>query len=179
MFDLPGTPTPKHARPSRSVNCTRRDERWDDIDTLMVGATSPLSLQLDEFERSYEDNSPTKRNPRPGASRCLSTTSISTISEFPGDPPPKITPAERFYARHLALDKVGEILQRNRSQTSVPSATSPGKSGLDTVEEHGRFGGVGREFKVVESSRGCSNLKLWTLISFCLARCTTRFIWFP
>jgi len=148
VFDAPGTPTPKRTRLSRAVTGRRRGEERDDTDTLIVDTTPPSPPGLSEFERSYESHFPTKRDPRPGPSRHLSTASVSTISEFPGDPPPKRTPAERFYARHSALDKVEEIIQRSRSQTSVANAaTSRGRSTLDTVEEHRRFGRVGREFE--------------------------------
>lgn len=148
VFDVPGTPTPKRTRLSRAVTGRRRDEERDDTDTLITDAASPSPPGLSEFEHTYESHFPTKYDPRPGPSRHLSTTSISTISEFPGDPPPKRTPAERFYARRSALDKVEEIIQRSRSQTSVANAaTGHGRSSLDTIEEHRRFGRVGREFE--------------------------------
>jgi len=70
------------------------------------------------------------------------------ISEFPSDPPPKKTPAERFYARHSTLNKVREIIQKNRSQTGLAIATmSPSRLTLDTAEEDERLGCVGREFE--------------------------------
>ena len=65
---------------------------------------------------------------------------MSTIAEFPGDPPRKRTPAERFHARHSALDKVEEIVQRSRSQTSVVGASA------GAVEDR-RLGRAGRDFE--------------------------------
>jgi hypothetical protein len=138
-FDVPGTPTPKRTRPSRLATSLIRDEERDD--TLPVVTTPRSPSRLNEFEPSYEIRTPTKRDSRPGPSRGLSTASMSTISEFPGDPPRKRTPAERFYARHSALDKVEEIVQRSRSQTSVVGAS------VGAVEEDRRFGHAGREFE--------------------------------
>ena len=146
VFDVPGTPTPKRTRSSWAENGVRRDEERDDTDTLIVDPTSPLSPQLGEFKRYNEGHSPTTRDSRPGPSRLLSAASTSTsiISEFPGDPPPKRTPAERFYARHSALDKVDEIIQRSR--TSVADVTMrPGKPPSDAVDNR-RSGRVGRKF---------------------------------
>jgi hypothetical protein len=145
-FDVPRTPTPKRTtrRFSRAVNGVRRDEERGDTDTLVLDTTSPSSPQLGGFEPYNESHSPTTRVSRPGPSRRLSTASVSTISEFPGDPPPKRTPAERFYARHSALEKVDEIIHRGRSQASVANVTMrPGKPTLDSVEDR-RFGRVGR-----------------------------------
>ena len=146
VFDVPGTPTPKRTRSSRAEDDVRRSEERVDTDTLIVDPISPLSPQLRKFERYNEGHSPTTRDSRPGPSRHLSTASASTstISEFPGDPPPKRTPAERFYARQSALDKVDEIIQRSR--TSVADVTvRPGKPTLDTVENR-RSGRVGKKF---------------------------------
>lgn len=147
-FDVPGTPTPKRTRSSRAqASNRRRDEERDDTDTLIVDPISPLSPQLSEFERSNESHTSTTRGSRPGPSRHLSTASASTISEFPGDPPPKRTPAERFRARHSALNKVEEIIQRSRTQTNVANATmSPGKPGSNTVEGR-QLGRAWREFE--------------------------------
>jgi hypothetical protein len=139
VFDVPGTPTPKRTRSSRLATSLIRDEERDD--TLPVVTTPRSPSRLNEFERSYEIRTPTKRDSRPGPSRGLSTASMSTISEFPGDSPRKRTPAERFYARHSALDKVEEIVQRSRSQTSVVGAS------VGAVEEDRRFGRAGREFE--------------------------------
>jgi len=146
IFDPPSTPTPKRTRSPRVVTGFRTDEEWSDTDTLPLGATPLPSPKFGEAERSHEDHSPTKYDSRPEPVRRLSTASVSTISEFPGDPPPKRTPAERFYARHSALNKVEEILQKSRSQTGIANATmSPGRLTLDTVEEDKQFGRVGRE----------------------------------
>ena len=146
VFDIPRTPTPKRTRSSRAVNGVRRDEERNDIGTPTVDTTPPSSLRLGEFERYNEGHSPTARNSRPGPSRRLSTASASTISEFLGDPPPKRTPAERFYARHSALDRVDEIIQKSRSQTSVAKVTmKPGKPTSDNVEGR-RPGRVGKKF---------------------------------
>jgi len=88
-----------------------------------------------------------RRGSRPRPSRHLLNASPSTISEFPGDPPPKRTPAERFRARHSALNRVEEIVQKSRSQTSIAAAmTSPGRSALGTVEDK-QFGRFGKEFE--------------------------------
>ena len=146
VFDVPGTPTPKRTRTSRPMTGLRRDRELGDTNTL--DTIPPMSPNLGEFECSRESHTPPKRNSRPGPSRGLSTASASTISEFPGDAPRKGTPAERFYARHSALDKVEEIIQRSRSQTSVASASaSPEMLTLGTVEESRRFGRAGREFE--------------------------------
>ena len=145
VVDVPGTPTPKRTRSSRAVNGVRRDEEQDDTDALIMDPTSPSSPQPGKFERSSETHSLTIRSLRPEPGRRLSTASTSTISEFPGDPPPRKTPAERFYARHSALGKVEEIIQRSRSQTSV--TINPGKPTLDIVKESRRFGRVGRKFE--------------------------------
>ena len=146
LFDVPRTPTPKRKRSLRAVNGARRDEERDGAGTLIADTTSPLSPQLGEFERYSESHNLATRDSRTGPSRRISTASTSTISEFPGDPPPKRTPAERFYARHSALDKVDEIIQRSRSQASAANVTvRPGKPTLDTVEDK-RLGRVGRNF---------------------------------
>ncbi|KAF9644529.1 hypothetical protein BDM02DRAFT_3121778 [Thelephora ganbajun] len=150
VIDVPGTPTPKRTKSSRAVTGLGRDEERDDTDAL--DPTSPLFRQSCESERSSEIRPLTKHDSRPGLRR-LPTTPVSAISEFLGDPPPKRTPAERFYARHSALDRVEEIIQRSRSQASVANAgMSPGGSTLDTVGEErqssragGKFGSGGIE----------------------------------
>jgi len=139
VFDVPGTPTPKRTRSPRTGTDLRRGTGLFDTDTLDATST-PLPHR--DLERSDESHTPPKRDSRLGPSRHLSTT--STISEFPGDAPRKRTPAERFYARHSTLDKVEEIIQRGRSQTSLASASTVT---LSTGEEDRRFGYVGREFK--------------------------------
>ena len=100
----------------------------------------------DEDQSNKSPSSPsqpgTKPDSKSGLGKTLSMASVSTISEFPGDPPPKRTPAERFYARHSALGKVEEIIQNGRSQ-------SPGRSTLDTVEEGEQFGRAGKDFESV------------------------------
>ena len=144
MFDVPGTPTPKRTRPFRFMTGLGEDKEPDGTDALDEISLSP---HQSEVEHSYESHTPSKRKSRPGPSRGLSTASVSTISEFPGNAPPKRTPAERFYARHSALDKVEEIIQRSRSQTSVANATaSPEIPVLGTVEDR-RFGYTGKEFE--------------------------------
>ena len=141
LFDVPRTPTPKRKRSSRAVNGARRDEERNGA--LIADTISPLSPQLGEYNESHNL---VTRNSRAGPSRRISTASTSTISEFPGDPPPKRTPAERFYARHSALDKVDEIIQRSRSQNSVANVTTrPEEPGLGAVGDR-RFGRVGRNF---------------------------------
>ena len=146
MFDVPGTPTPRRTRSSRPASGLRRNKEPRDTNTPDV--ISPSPPHPGHFEHSYESHSPPKRNSRPGPSRGVSTASASTISEFPGDAPRKGTPAERFYARQSALDKVEEIIQRSRSQTSVVSATvSQERLTLDMVEEDRQFGRTGREFE--------------------------------
>ena len=146
-FDIPGTPSPKRTRSLRAATGVRRNEERDDTDTAGVGTISPSLPQLGTFNRSNESRSPTTCDSRPGPGRCLSTASMSTISEFPGDPPPKRTPAERFYARQSALDKVGEIVRRGRSQTGIANVMmSPRRPTLDAVEEDSRrFGRIGKD----------------------------------
>jgi len=123
-------------------------EEQADVDALPLGATPLQSPKLDEVEHFYENHSPTKYDSRPEPGRHLSTASVSMISELPSDPPPKRTPAERFYARHSALNKVEEIIRKSRSQTGLVNATmDPGRLTLDTVEEDKQFGRVGREFE--------------------------------
>jgi len=118
-----------------------------DVDAVPLGATPLQSPKLDEVERFYENHSTMEYNSRPESGRRLSTASVSTISELPGDPPPKRTPAERFYTIHSALNKVEEIIQNSRSQTGLVNATmDPGRLTLDTVEDK-QFGRVGREFE--------------------------------
>jgi hypothetical protein len=108
--------------------------------------TYPLPPQLGESDASNGNHYLVDQETRLGPSRALSTTSISSVSEFPGDPPPKRTAAERFYARRSALDKVDEIVQRSKSQTNV-AATSCERLGLNTVDEARQFGRAGREFE--------------------------------
>jgi hypothetical protein len=145
LFDFSGEPTLRRTRSSRAVAKLEKDEDQSNADTKE--AASPLLPQSGQLER-YRG---TKRDPRSIPSRALSAASDSTISEFPGDPPPKRTPAERFHARHSALGKVEDIIQRSRSQTSVASPVmSPERLTLGTVEEDkqlARFGRVGREFE--------------------------------
>lgn len=146
VFDVPGTPTPKRTRSLRAANRVGRSEERDDTDTSIVDTTSPPLPHLGTLKSSNESRSPKTRDSRPGPTRRLSTASSSTIFEFPGDPPPKRTPAERFHARRSALNKVDEIVQRSRSQTSVASVTmSPGRSTLDAVEGDRRFGRIGKD----------------------------------
>jgi len=141
MFDVPGTPTPKRTRSSRPGTGLRKGTGVLDMDTL--DAISPPPPHFRGFEPSDESHTTPKRGSRPGPGRHPST--ASTISEFPGDAPRKRTPAERFYARHSALDKVEEIVQKSRSQTSVASASmSPVTFGTG---EDKRSGHLGREFK--------------------------------
>lgn len=139
VFDVPGTPTPKRTRSPRLGTGPGKGTGLFDMDTLDM--SSPPLPHLRDVDESH---TPPKRDSRPGPSRHLST--ASTISEFPGDAPRKGTPAERFYARHSALDKVEEIIQRGRSQTSVASASMSAVT-LSAGEEDGRFGHVGREYK--------------------------------
>lgn len=120
MFDVSGTTTPERVRSSRAVSRLERGKERNDTDIL--DKTYLPSPHPGESERSNKNKFPAKRDSRPGPSRVLSTTSVSGISEFPGDPPPKKTAAERFYARRSALDKVEEIIQRSRSQTEVAAA---------------------------------------------------------
>ncbi|KAF9779335.1 hypothetical protein BJ322DRAFT_455934 [Thelephora terrestris] len=144
MFDVSGELTPGRTSSSRGGTGHMKDGKRNDADV----PEEPSSPQSGRSHRSRRSRSPTKRDSGAGPSRGLSITSTPSISEFPGAPPPKRTPAERFHARRLALGKVDEIVQRSRSQTSVAtSATSPGRSTLDTVEESSRFGRVGREFE--------------------------------
>ena len=136
--------TPGRTRSSRGGTKYRRDEKRKDTDTLEE-TSSPQSDRRDHSRRS---RSPTKRDSRSGPSRGLSITSSSSISEFPGAPPPKRTPAERFYARRSALGKVDEIIQRSKSSTGVATPKmSPGRLTLDTVDESRQFGRAGREFE--------------------------------
>lgn len=140
VVDVPGTPTPKRTRSSR----LRRGKEPYDADSLLT-ASHP-SLYLGDSERSDESRTPSGRDSRPGPSSHPSTMSVSTISEFPGDAPRKRTPAERFHARHSALDRVEEIIQKGRSKPSVANAgASP--LVLGTAGEDRRFGRAGREFE--------------------------------
>ena len=140
VFDVPGTPTPKRKRLSQPGTGLRRGTGQFNADALAITSPSP---HLRDFERSHESRTPSKRDSRPGPSRHISTASVSTISEFPGEAPRKKTPAERFYARRSALDKVEEIIQRGRSQTNLANAgVGPPASGEDR-----RSGHVGKEFK--------------------------------
>ena len=145
-LEAPGPLAPRFKKVSRTVTRQRAVEERDDAGTS--DPTSPSSPQPGNREDFNENRSLTKRSSRTGPSRHLSTASVSTISEFPGSPPPKRTPAERFHARHAALGKVEEIIQKSRSQTSIANLTvSPGRSAaLDTVEEGRQFGRAGREF---------------------------------
>ena len=141
VFDVSGAPTPKRMKSLRAMSRLGRGKERNNTDT--PDANSPSLSHPSKSERSDENHSFMKHDSRPGPSRALSTTSVSGISEFPGDPPPKRTAAERFYARRSALDKVEEIVQRSKSQTSV-AAMSPGRS---VVEEGRQFGRAGREFE--------------------------------
>ena len=133
----------------------RVGEEQVDVDALPLGATPLPSPKLDGVERFYENHSLTKYDSRPEPGRHLSTASMAMISEFPGDPPPKRMPAERFYARPSALNKVEEIIRKSRSQTGIANATmSPGRLALDTVEEDEQFGVLGGSLRVVESNGG-------------------------
>lgn len=136
VFDVPSSPQPGRTSSSRVASGPGRGKERNNTDT--PNATSPSSPRPGEPL--------VKRDSRTGPTRALSTTSVSGISEFPGDPPPKRTAAERFYARRSALDKVEEIIQRSKSQTSV-ATMSPGRSTLDVVEESRQFGRAGREFE--------------------------------
>ena len=143
---VPGTPTPKRKMTSRVMNGARRDEEWNDLDILVADSASLSSPLLGESEHSNENHDLPTHDSRPEPGRRLSTASISTISEFPGRPPPRRTPAERFHARQSALDRVDEIIQRSRSQTSVANvAVNPGKPTSDGVEIR-RFGRGGKKF---------------------------------
>lgn len=142
-FGVSGSPSPKRLRSSRTPSRLGRGKSQNDSGTL--DGASRLPPHPGESERS-NDHSFITHDPRPGPSRALSTTSVSSISEFHGHPPPKRTAAERFYARRSALDKVEEIIQRSKSQTSVVTM-SPRRLGLDTVEEGRDLGRVGREFE--------------------------------
>ena len=144
VFDIPGTPTPKRTRSSRPGTGLRRGTGPFDTDAL--DTASPSSPHLRDSESSHQSRTASERDSRPGPSRHISTASVSTISEFPGDAPRKRTPAERFYARHSALDKVEEIIQRGRSKTGIANA-SVNPPALGTGEGDGRFDHIGREYK--------------------------------
>ena len=136
-LDVSGAPTPQRMRSSRAVSRLGKGKERNNTDPI------PSSSHPDESKRFDDKRSFAKHDSRPGPSRVPSATSIPLVSEFPGDPPPKRSAAERFYARRSALDKVEEIIQRSRSQTDA-AMMSPT---LDGVQEGRRFGRAGREFE--------------------------------
>ena len=139
IFDASGTRKLQPMRSPRVVTGFRR------FDTDVPDVEPPSFPGPSESECLNEDGTPTNLRSSPGPGRDPSATSIS---QFPGDPPPKRSTAERLYARRSALGKVEEVVQRSKGQTNVGDAlVSPERRGLGTVEGGRQLGRIGKGFE--------------------------------